>query len=118
MALGSEGWLHNYLPPPASASANGATSESKLAMEGVGSGYGGTARPQSSTSLSPPSHLAMPQVFNLYACMLVTIQLTNYACMLIIIIIMYADHNDDLHIWQCHKFTNYARMLIIIMIFI
>ena len=82
MALGSEGWLHNYLPPPASASANGATSESKLAMEGVGSGYGGTARPQSSTSLSPPSHLAMPQVFNLYACML-----TNYACMLIIMMI-------------------------------
>jgi hypothetical protein len=36
MALGSEGWLHNYLPPP-TASANGA-SESKLVMEG-GSGY-------------------------------------------------------------------------------
>ena len=60
MALGSEGWLHNYLPPP-TASANGA-SESKLVMEG-GSGYG-TGRPQSSTSLSPPSHLAMPQVHN------------------------------------------------------
>ena len=59
MALGSEGWLHNYLPP-AAASANGA-SESKLAMEGGSSAYG-TGRPQSSTSLSPPSHLAMPQV--------------------------------------------------------
>merc|ERR1719150_2544324 len=57
MALGSEGWLHNYLPP----AANGA-SESKLTMEG-GAGYTG-ARPQSSTSLSPPSHLAMPQPIN------------------------------------------------------
>ena len=35
-------------------------SQSKLTMEG-GAGYTG-ARPQSSTSLSPPSHLAMPQV--------------------------------------------------------
>ena len=93
MALGSEGWLHNYLPP----AANGASEvvliimimlmlvtmgrwksddcqagpnnpllmkcffpQSKLTMEG-GAGYTG-ARPQSSTSLSPPSHLAMPQV--------------------------------------------------------
>ena len=68
MALGSEGWLHNYLPPAAAAAANGAASESKLAgMEG-GAGYG-TGRPQSSTSLSPPSHLAMPQVRKIFLMM-------------------------------------------------